>query len=303
MTVSCRAIKIVDAFTTRPFAGNPAAVVLDASGLDDAAMQRIAREMNLSETAFLLPPGPGADVRIRWFTPHVEVDLCGHGTVAAFHAALMEGRLPAGSYRMECRSGILPVTSGHDADGPFVEMGVPVPVLSPGVAPGAILEAIGLDRARVDPALPIRAAGPPGSRAEWALIPVADRAALDSLRPDSAALVRIADREGVGNVIALTRDTVDPSSAVHLRMFAPAYGIAEDPVTGSAQGPVAAYLVEREIVRGDASGAAVYTAEQGDGIGRAGRIGTTVEIRDGACAAIRIRGRAVTVLEGTITTP
>src|SRR5262245_9979213 len=121
----------VDAFTRRPYQGNAAAVVLEPGGLSDAAMLLIAREMNLSETAFLLPPSSAdADLRIRWFTPAAEVDLCGHATVATFHAAMEQGRLAPGVFRMECRVGILPIGLERDDDGgAVVRMGLPLPSL------------------------------------------------------------------------------------------------------------------------------------------------------------------------------
>jgi len=291
-------IRIVDAFTRRPFGGNAAGVVLDPEGLADAQMQAIAREMNLSETAFLLPPDdPQADVRVRWFTPTVEVDLCGHATVATFHAAMAGGRLEPGAYRMQCRSGILPVDAGRDAKGSRVTLGLPVPEVIPMEGESAqILDALGLAAGDVDPELPMMSAGP------WAIVPVVDRRGLNALSPDFGALRRLAGKGGAGNTIVLTRDTVEPGAAVHLRMFAPWYGIDEDPVTGSAQGPVAAYLASSDLLtRNDGADTARYVAEQGDGIGRPGRIETVVRFRGAQVRSITITGRAVTVLEGTIT--
>ena len=108
------AIKQVDAFTTQPFTGNPAAVVTQAAGFTAAEMQAIAREMNVSETVFVLPAtDPEADLQIRWFTPTTEVALCGHATIACFQALAEEGRLgaprTAGTFKVQTRSGTLPV--------------------------------------------------------------------------------------------------------------------------------------------------------------------------------------------------
>ena len=291
------AIVVVDAFTTVPFSGNPAAVVLEPGDLSDAAMQAIAREMNLSETAFLLPATSGdADLRVRWFTPASEIDLCGHATVATFHAAVESGRLDPGAYRMECRSGILPIEVRREGTGSaIVTMGLPVPVLR-GMEQGAeeLLAALRLHRRQLAAGLPLMIAG------DCWLLPMADLAALHAVTPDFTALADLVIAQRHGNAILLTTKTIEPDSAVHVRMFAPAFGINEDPVTGMAQGPVAAYLAANGLLGGGADGATIYKAEQGDVLSRSGRITTTVTRRAGAVAAIRITGRAVTVLRGTI---
>lgn len=285
------AIYQVDAFADEPFAGNPAGVVLDASGLSDDAMRRIAREMNLSETAFLLPAGRSdADLRIRWFTPAVEVDLCGHATVATFHAGMESGRLEAGRYRMECLSGVLPVELSRGQDGrPRVSMGLPVVSLEEVAPPDDLEAALGIAHTVLAGDLPIMKAG------DWLVIPFRRRKDLEALAPDFAAVHRW-KRHGVGAVIVMTTETIETGSAVHLRMFAPSYGIDEDPVTGSAQGPLAVYMHSCGLLR---QGESAYVAEQGDAIGRPGRV--VVDVRRGeSVEAITISGRAVTVIEGTI---
>ena len=291
------AIVVVDAFTARPFSGNPAAVVLEPGDLSDTAMQAIAREMNLSETAFLLPPTRSdADLKVRWFTPASEIDLCGHATVATFHAAVESRRLDPGAYRMECRSGILPVEVRREGAGSaIVTMGLPVPdlrVLSLGAE--ELLAALRLHRRQLASGLPLMIAG------DCWLVPMADLTALHAVSPDFPALADLVIAGRHGNAILLTTQTVEPDSAVHVRMFAPAFGINEDPVTGMAQGPVAAYLAAQGLFAAAADGDTVYKAEQGDILSRPGRISTTVTWRAGAVAAIRITGRAVTVLRGTI---
>jgi trans-2,3-dihydro-3-hydroxyanthranilate isomerase len=131
-------IKHIDAFTDAPMQGNPAGVVLHGDGLTDPMMQGIAAEMALSETAFLLPPtATGADVRLRWFTPVNEVPLCGHATVATFHAVAEErlqgtGDHPRKTLRVETRSGILPVTIDRGGSGTTIHFGLPLPHFRPG---------------------------------------------------------------------------------------------------------------------------------------------------------------------------
>lgn len=292
----------VDAFTRRPFEGNAAAVVLDPGTLSDAGMLRIAREMNLSETAFLLPPSStAADLRIRWFTPAAEVDLCGHATVATFHAALEEGRLAPGVFRMECRVGVLPVALEREPDGgALVKMGLPLPALHDlHVATCRVAEVLGIETDDLDNRLPVQRTG------EWMLVPAAGLPVVRRLRPDFKAMRDLMSELGLGSAIVMTTETVDPGSAVHLRMFAPGFGIDEDPVTGSAQGPVAAYLMAHRLIAGAdfAQDRVIYTAEQGDCIGRRGRINVEVTLSDGAITSITIMGRAVTVMTGMIRLP
>lgn len=292
----------VDAFTRRAFEGNAAAVVLDPGDLSEAAMLLIAREMNLSETAFLLPPStPAADLRIRWFTPAAEVDLCGHATVATFHAAMEEGRLAPGVFRMECRVGILPVTLERDAEGkPVVRMGLPLPVLADlHVATCRIAEILGVETDDLDSRLPVQKTG------EWMLVPAAGLDVLRRIRPDFRAMRDLLSELGLGSAVVLTTETVEAGSAVHLRMFAPGFGIEEDPVTGSAQGPVAGYLLAHRLIApaGAELESLSYTAEQGDCLGRPGRIGVEVGLSAGRLTGITITGHAVTVLTGTIRLP
>ena len=292
----------VDAFTRRPFEGNAAGVVLDPANLSDDAMQLIAREMNLSETAFLLPPStPAADLRIRWFTPTAEVDLCGHATVATFHAAMEQGRLAPGVFRMECRVGVLPVALERDADGgPVVKMGLPLPELEDlNIAACRVAEFLGIETDDLDKRLPVQKTG------EWMLIPAAGLSVMRRLRPDFRMMREILSESGLGSAVVLTTETLDAGSAVHLRMFAPGFGIEEDPVTGSAQGPVAGYLMTHRLIAPvDAAQESLsYIAEQGDCIGRPGRIDVEVGLADGRLTRITITGRAVTVLTGTIRLP
>ncbi|HZI93472.1 MAG TPA: PhzF family phenazine biosynthesis protein [Patescibacteria group bacterium] len=296
-------VKQVDAFTTRPFSGNSAGVVLDAAGLSDSQMQIIAREMNVSETAYLLPPsGPGADFRVRWFTPKVEVDLCGHATVACFHAAMETGRVGAGSYRLECLSGVLALDLDRDDVGPRVRLGLPVADLLPwDIATCRIAEPLGLETDDLHARLPVMKA------AQWAVVPLTGLEAMRRMRPDFKALLALESQEGVGEIIVITTETLEAGSAVHVRMFAPACGIDEDPVTGAAQGPVGAYLLansllEERATRPDA-GRLLYVAEQGDEVGRPGRIEVEVAHQGGRIRSITIAGRAVTVLEGAIQVP
>jgi PhzF family phenazine biosynthesis protein len=287
-------IKQVDAFTDTPLQGNPAAVVLHAEGLTDAMMQGIAQEMALSETAFLLPPtATGADLRLRWFTPASEVALCGHATVATFHAVAEErlhgtGEQARRNFRVETRSGILPVAVHQEATGTTVHFGLPVPNFRQGYQHrDAVLSMLKLNGRELDPVLPILLDA-------YLYVPVIDRRVLFAVNPDYTAVDAFQRRHKIGGICLFTTDTVDRESAVHSRFFCPAEGINEDPVTGSANGPLGAYLYEQGLVKPQGDRVSL-TGEQGDAIGRKGRVKITLEVAGGKVAKVEISGRAVTV--------
>ena len=238
----------VDAFTDRPFAGNPAAVCLLASARDAEWMQLVAREMNLAETAFLVRRADGFD--LRWFTPGVEVDLCGHATLASAHALWESGELaPDAAARFHTRSGVL---TAERRDG-LIWLDFPrTPALE---APGPE----GLEDAL-------------GARARWAgrspfdwLVELDAELTVRRLDPDLSRLARI-DARGV-IVTARAGDGVHDFVS---RFFAPAAGIPEDPVTGSAHCALAPFWAERlgrtELVGYQASrrGGTVRTRVTGD---------------------------------------
>jgi PhzF family phenazine biosynthesis protein len=296
-------IKQVDAFTDSPLQGNPAAVVLHGEGLTDAMMQSIAQEMALSETAFLLPPtANGADLRLRWFTPGAEVPLCGHATVATFHAVAEErlhgtAEQARRAFRVETRSGILPVTVVQSAQGPpgaqsgpgaTVHFGLPVPHFQPAFQHREnILLALNLNARELDPSLPIVVD-------RYVYVPVLDRRTLFALKPDFSAIDAFQRRNNVGGICVFTTDVVDPGSAVHSRFFCPADGINEDPVTGSANGPLGVYLFEQGVVAAKGESLSMI-GEQGDAIGRRGRVTISLRLAAGKVSAVEISGRAVTV--------
>jgi trans-2,3-dihydro-3-hydroxyanthranilate isomerase len=287
-------IKHVDAFTDTPLQGNPAGVVLHGEGLTDAMMQGIASEMALSETAFLLPPtATGADVRLRWFTPVNEVRLCGHATVATFHAVAEErlhgtGGQARKALRVETRSGILPVAVDRDKDGTTVHFGLPLPRFRPGYQHrDAVLTILQLNGRELDPALPILVD-------DYLYVPVLDRRVLFGVHPDFSALDAFQRRHKIGGVCVFTTETVDRESAVHSRFFCPAEGINEDPVTGSANGPLGVYLFEQNLVRAQGESLSII-GEQGDAIGRRGRVKITLGLQSGKVSGLQISGRAVTV--------
>jgi len=307
----------VAAFTGDPRAGNLAGVVTQGGEtLAESQMQALAREMNLSETAFLLASKtPGADCRIRWFTPSQEVNLCGHATVASFHAAAEEGSWGLSStgahrIRVETLSGILPIEVDKPAGGTArVRMGLPDPEPEPLGDLAPFLDAAGLKPDQL-------AASQPAFRSGmYVLLALRRLADLRAVKPDMRAVAEaVASLSRPDGLILATLDTIESSSAVHLRMFAPGAGVDEDPVTGSAQGPVAGWLAAGGFfseTRSESSGRftrtaggrAGYVAEQGDIIGRPGRIGVELNLDEDKARDVVISGRAVTVWSRSMRVP
>jgi PhzF family phenazine biosynthesis protein len=254
----------VDAFTNRPFCGNPAAVCILHEPPADWWMQEVAREMNLSETAFLIRHEDGFD--LRWFTPTTEVDLCGHATLASAHVIWEDGHLPAAeSIRFHTRSGLLEARRNGD----WIEMDFPAERAT-AVDPPDRLEAglgavpVSVHRNRMD-----------------LLVELDDEKTLRTLRPDLSVLASVEAR----GVIVTTRSISDRFDFVS-RFFAPRVGVSEDPVTGSAHCALAPFWSERlgrESLTGyqvSSRGGVVRTRVSGD--------------------RVLLAGQAVTVLRGEL---
>ncbi len=209
----------VDAFTDRPFAGNPAAVCVLRDQKPEAWLRNVAREMNLSETAFLWPREDG--YQLRWFTPAVEVDLCGHATVASAHVLWADGHLAEGAQaRFHTRSGLLTA----DRRGAWIELDFPAKRAEPAEPPPALLSSLGLEQAAFV-----------GRNAFDYLVEIASEEQLRSLAPDMTALRRIPVR----GVMVTARAAAEFDFVS--RFFAPAVGVDEDPVTGSAHTALGPY--------------------------------------------------------------
>ena len=217
------AIVQVDAFTAKAFAGNPAAVCVLPSARDAVWMQNVAREMNLSETAFLVRDADA--FQLRWFTPAVEVALCGHATLASAHALWEEGHLkPDQQARFQTRSGLLTA----DKRGDWIEMDFPVKSEEPADPPAGLIEALGASSNYV------------GRNAFDYIVEVDSESVLRSLKPDYGLLGKIPVR----GVIVTARSESNGYDFVS-RFFAPAAGVNEDPVTGSAHCCLAPYWAKR----------------------------------------------------------
>lgn len=275
-----RAFRQVDVFTRVPMLGNPVAVVLDAHGLDDAAMQAFAAWTNLSETTFVLPPTtPGADYRVRIFTPKSELPFAGHPTLGTAHAVLEAGLAHARDGRLVQECGVGPVELRVAEDG-ALSFRLPRYAATAVADRAAATGWVGADVA-LKGAPKLLDVGP-----VWLIAELAEVEALEALAPDLPALAAFQHASGATGA---TLYAVGDDGCVVVRSFAPADGIAEDPVCGSGNGAVAAYrLGAGQISDGDG-----YVASQGRQVGRDGRIGIRVEGAD-----IHVGGACVTVIEG-----
>lgn len=278
----------LDVFADRIGAGNPLAVVFDAQGMDEAAMQSFAAWMHLPETIFLLPPEAGADYRVRIFTPRQELAFAGHPSVGAAWAVLDARRVPADSESLvqQCAAGLLPVRIAHDCGEPRVSVRTPrARRREIAAAQSASIDAVlaGVARGALAPALWDN--GP-----RWWLAELADERAVRSLRPDLAAIAAATADNALGLAVFARSD--EAGHAFVVRVFCPGDGIAEDPVTGSANAAIAsALLADRRLARGDA-----YRVSQGREVGRDG----VVELRIDDGGEVWIGGQVQAVIRGTV---
>jgi PhzF family phenazine biosynthesis protein len=295
---------LVDAFTEHPFAGNTAGVVTAAGGLNTTQLQAIARELRQTETCFVSQTDEsGTDLALRWFTPTVEVDICGHATVAAFVCLASEDRIDWRGNRVHvrCATRCGPIEiwlERREAGSPKVMLSVGVPSLSPAPEdPRVAAAAIGLPPDALDPALPLLAE-PGGARL---IIPVSHLDDLLRLAPDGAGMIGYGKAHGYRRFTLVCRESADPGHFVHLRHFAPANGIPEDPVTGTAHGVAAVYFDREGLL--PPGNVVSLTGEQGHAVDRRGVVTVEVHRRDDCITDVRIGGTAVITARGEMQAP
>ena len=293
-----RAFALVDAFTQTPLSGNAAGVVPDASGLSVEQMQAIARELSVSETAFLFPSDE-ADRKIRYFTPKQEVDLCGHATVATHAFLEAAGTIGVGTHSLETNVGVLSVES--TASG-LVWMTQTEPSVTPvAIEYETIAAALGIEQAaltEVGDELPIARAS---TGLPFLMVPVSFLQSLGNAAPDMDAIASLSAEHDVAGIYAFTFDTLDSASTLHARMFAPASGVPEDPVTGTASGACGAYL---EWYGALDSFVDPLQFEQGQFIDRGGHAFVDIQADETTgLTTVRVGGHAVSAADGTLTIP
>jgi PhzF family phenazine biosynthesis protein len=253
----------VDAFTDRPFAGNPAAVCLLSEPRPDAWQQAVAAEMNLAETAFLLPEEDSW--RLRWFTPAVEVDLCGHATLASAHVLWETGRLPGdATARFRTRSGVLTASRR----GAWIDLDFPATPVQPADEPAGLADALG-----------VRGRHRGKTRGGYHLVELDSEEAVRSVRPDFARLAELSEF-----AVMVTSRAASPGYDFVSRFFAPGAGVPEDPVTGSAHCCLGPFWSER-LGKQDLVG---FQASARSGVVRVGVRGDRVHL--GGQAVLVLRG-------------
>jgi len=288
----------VNAFTSVPCTGNPAAVVLDAESLDEPHLQSITRELGGVDVAFVLPPdGPGHDLRVRFFTPRAETGLVGHATVA-LHAVLDALGYPT-LRRQKQRGGIVEIERLNGPTGAryaFSQAGAPLHGPLPSDRFATVLSALGIEHSELDPECPNVVAGAGASRV---LIGLRTGASLARLRPDLPRLAALSAAGGAAGYFVYSLAPAIPDCDSEARMFCPALGIAEDPVSGNAHAMLAMHLhaLGRIPAR---SGTREWTGRQGHHMGRPGVL--TVRLLDDRSGApqVRVAGSARVVFTAAL---
>jgi trans-2,3-dihydro-3-hydroxyanthranilate isomerase len=293
----------LDVFTDQPFTGIQLAVFLDASGIDEQRMQRIANEMAFPETTFVFPPeAAGTDARVRIFTPSQELPMAGSPAVGTTFALAGAGRLRAGADKTVFGLGIGPTTVGLEwgQNGlRFAWMKQSIPTFGPIVTDTvAVAAALGIQpRDLAGGNLPVQVAS---SGLPFLYVALNSRAAVDAASLDRAklcALLRTVNLEE-HPVFVFSPQPANDDATVYSRMFAPVLGIPEDPATGSASGPLGAYLLQHNAVSSDTASRLVSL--QGVRMGRPSRIYISLSSRAGVLEEVRVGGEAVVVGTGTV---
>ena len=276
--------KQVDVFTATPFKGNPVAVVLEGKSLEETEMQQIAAWTNLSETTFVLPPvSSSADYRLRIFTPRHELPFAGHPTIGSAHAVLEAGLVTPkdGKFRQECGAGVLELSSENGL------LWVKAP-------PARVLSFDKEKLPELEDALGCKVVSSPFSvnvGPTWLVADVGSAEVLARMPLDLRKIAQLSDALSVSGITAFGK-SADGQSAIHVRSFAPAQGIPEDPVCGSGNLSVAVFLVAAKQISNYGK---KYKARQGMQLGRDGRVSLRIEDDD-----VYLGGEAVTCVEGSL---
>jgi PhzF family phenazine biosynthesis protein len=289
----------VDAFTHQRFTGNPAGVVLGADVLSDDEMLAIARELNNADTAFVLRPDSGDhDVRLRFFTPRTEAAFVGHATIAAQYVLSRREGTPTRLRQRQKGSSVDVEVRGSGPDR-YIAIKQSAPTVGRELAERerlAVLDALALSSADLDPRCPMRVAGTGSTRL---LIGVRGTEQLRNLKPDYNRLTTLSAQLGAAGHFVFTVNSHVPGCLTESRMFCPALGIPEDPVSGNAHGLLGAYLAQFGLVTAN-GGRANFSGAQGQSMHRPGRVDVELEFDGAALSGVWIIGQAVMVFETTI---
>lgn len=294
--------RLVDVFTDRAFGGNPLAVFLDGQGISSEVMQAIANELHLSETTFVLPPeDPQNTYHVRIFTPATELPMAGHPTVGTAFTLARERMLELTgaetTIRFEEGVGVIPVTlKQQDNRKLFIQMRQPLPTFGPRYTDWhSIAEMLSLDEDALEADLPLEvvSCGVP-----FLFVPVKNLAAMRAIRFRNDVWERALGNFATSHIFVFTRETETSEGTVHSRMFAPTMGIAEDPATGAASGPLGSYLVHYGLV--PAAPRVALVSEQGFEMGRPSMIHIEIEQAQGQITGVYVGGQCYYMGQGSI---
>lgn len=290
----------IDSFTKEKFTGNPAGVITNADGLTDHEMQEIARELNNSETAFIFSPNSKEyDAHIRFFTPTNEVPICGHATIAAHYARAVENGLDTSRVYHKTGAGILPVDVIRENDNYKIVMTqgqVEFGTIIDGENKKELLSALNIKNNDLLENYEIQIVSTGHSKV---MVGIKSMDTLNTLKPNYDALSRLSKIIKCNGYYVFTVNSQDSDILIHGRMFAPAIGINEDPVTGNANGPLGAYLVHHNLVKHNSS-LFRFKAKQGEAINRAGIIEVEVKIEDKEPVEVKVSGNAVIIFKSQL---
>ena len=290
----------VDSFSKNLFEGNPAGVVVNADTLTEKQMQQIAREMNNSETAFIINDKTKEyDIEVRFFTPTKEVPICGHATIAAHYVYALEKGITNGTIIQKTKAGILPVEIVSDGDDQRIVMtqaGIEYGNILLKDEKAKLLKGLGIGESDIGNELPIQIVSTGHSKV---MVPIKTKATLDSIKIDPSMLTELSADIGCNGYYAFTFDSEEDGVFVSGRMFAPAIGINEDPVTGNANGPLGAYLTHYGKIEKREDG---YTFEikQGEAMNRKGYMKVHVFSNKEEAELVKISGNACVVFKTSI---
>jgi len=290
----------IDSFTKEKFTGNPAGVITNADGLSEEEMQKIARELNNSETAFILSSDSSEyDAHVRFFTPRNEVPICGHATIAAHYARAIEKNLDPTKIYHKTGAGILPVDvikENNDYKIVMTQGKIEFGNIIDGINKEKLLTALNIKESDLLENYEIQIVSTGHSKV---MIGIKSATKLHSLDPNYDELSKLSKTINCNGYYVFTIDAEDSDILVHGRMFAPVIGINEDPVTGNANGPLGAYLVHHNLVKHD-NKSFRFKAKQGEAIKRAGIIEVEVKIENNEPVEVKISGNAVIIFKSEL---
>lgn len=290
----------IDSFTKEKFTGNPAGVITNADGLTDYEMQKIARELNNSETAFIFSSNSDEyDVHIRFFTPTNEVPICGHATIAAHYARALENELDTSKVYHKTGAGILPVDivkENEDYKIVMTQGKVEFGTIIDGANKKELLAALNITKSDLLEDHEVQIVSTGHSKV---MVGIKSNEILNTMQPDYGKLSKLSKVIKCNGYYVFTVNSQDSDILIHGRMFAPAIGINEDPVTGNANGPLGVYLVHHNLIKHN-NALFKFKAKQGEAIKRPGIIEVEVKIENEEPVEVKVSGNAVIIFKSEL---